>query len=115
MLTSPLGQMEDSSSPAAATTAEEAMVSTGEGEAPAPGLSVDGSSQCSSGPRAGHDEVAPEMEPWAAAVPPVRMRFCSVFVFLQFMLMLFLHRSLTNLRNGTTVLSNKTYKTYLCP
>ncbi|XP_026011350.1 large proline-rich protein BAG6 isoform X1 [Astatotilapia calliptera] len=63
-------EMEDSSSPAAATTAEEAMVSTGEGEAPAPGLSVDGSSQCSSGPRAGHDEVAPEMEPWAAAVPP---------------------------------------------
>ncbi|XP_035769091.1 large proline-rich protein BAG6 [Neolamprologus brichardi] len=63
-------EMEESSSPAAATTAEEAMVSTGEGEAPPPGLSVDGSSQCSSGPRAGHDEVAPEVEPWAAAVPP---------------------------------------------
>uniref|UniRef100_A0AAZ1WVI5 Large proline-rich protein BAG6 n=1 Tax=Oreochromis aureus TaxID=47969 RepID=A0AAZ1WVI5_OREAU len=70
MLTSPLGQMEESSSPAAATTAEEAMVSTGEGEAPPSGSSVDGSSQCSSGPQAGQDEVSPEMEPWAAAVPP---------------------------------------------
>ncbi|CAI5689688.1 unnamed protein product [Oreochromis niloticus] len=64
-------EMEESSSPSAATTAEEAMVSTGEGEAPPSGSSVDGSSQCSSGPQAGQDEVSPEMEPWAAAVPPI--------------------------------------------
>ncbi|XP_069576734.1 large proline-rich protein BAG6 isoform X2 [Brachyistius frenatus] len=71
---SPSMEMEESSSPAAATTAEETMASSGEGGER--GVSL-GDNTVSSGdtPRPagapkGREEVAPEMEPWAAAVPP---------------------------------------------
>uniref|UniRef100_A0A3Q0T9D8 Large proline-rich protein BAG6 n=1 Tax=Amphilophus citrinellus TaxID=61819 RepID=A0A3Q0T9D8_AMPCI len=59
------------SSPAAATTAEEAMTPsavTGERGAPPPVSAVD--SQCPAGALTGQEDVAPEIEPWAAAVPP---------------------------------------------
>ncbi|XP_030596195.1 large proline-rich protein BAG6 isoform X2 [Archocentrus centrarchus] len=67
----PSMEMGKSSSPAAATTAEEAMTPsavTGERGAPPPVSAVD--SQCPAGALTGQEDVAPEIEPWAAAVPP---------------------------------------------
>lgn len=66
-------QMEDSSSPAAATTAEEAMASsgdTGKSGAPPGDTTSSRDTQCPAGTPKGPEEAAPEMEPWAAAVPP---------------------------------------------
>ncbi|KAG7225355.1 hypothetical protein INR49_027338 [Caranx melampygus] len=69
-------QMEESLSPAAATTAEEAMATSAEsGErGAAPGdstISSGDTHQCSTGAPTGREEAAaPEVEPWAAAVPP---------------------------------------------
>ncbi|XP_008279591.1 large proline-rich protein BAG6-like [Stegastes partitus] len=67
-------QMEDGSSPAAATTAEEAMASSGDAgrRAAPPGDTTISSrdTQRPAGTLRGPEEAAPEMEPWAAAVPP---------------------------------------------
>lgn len=71
-------QMDESLSPAPATTAEEAMASSGDKAEKRPppvenrALSGDAPAQ---GPT-GREEAAPEVEPWAAAVPPVRRRKC---------------------------------------
>lgn len=70
--------MEESLSPAAATTAEEAMATSAEGgeRGAAPGDSTVSSGdthQCPAGAPTGREEAtATEVEPWAAAVPPVR-------------------------------------------
>ncbi|XP_078146530.1 large proline-rich protein BAG6 isoform X2 [Centroberyx gerrardi] len=70
-------EMEESLSPAAATTAEEAMASSGDGGemGASPGETTPSrraSSGETQGPGAptGREETAPEVEPWAAAVPP---------------------------------------------
>ncbi|KAM6903627.1 large proline-rich protein BAG6 [Lycodopsis pacificus] len=65
-------QMEESLSPAPATTAEEAMASSGDsGERGAsPGESTALSGDTPAGAPTGLEGVAPEVEPWAAAVPP---------------------------------------------
>lgn len=62
--------MEERLSPAAATTAEEAMASSGDRQerGPLPASSRDIPVQAPTG----REEAAPEGEPWAAAVPPVR-------------------------------------------
>lgn len=68
--------MEESLSPAPATTAEEAMASSGDsgerGASPGDNSASSGDTQCPAGPPTGHEEVAPEGEQWATAVPPVR-------------------------------------------
>ncbi|XP_075961966.1 large proline-rich protein BAG6 isoform X2 [Anarhichas minor] len=65
-------QMEESLSPAPATTAEEAMASSGDsGERGAsPGESTALSGDTPAGAPTGLEGAAPEVEPWAAAVPP---------------------------------------------
>ncbi|XP_047460724.1 large proline-rich protein BAG6 [Mugil cephalus] len=66
-------EIQESLSPVAATTAEEAMVSScdrGRG-APAGGSTTPSSdNRCPARIPTGQEEAAPEMEPWAAAVPP---------------------------------------------
>lgn len=67
--------MEESLSPAPATTAEEAMASSGDcGErgAPTGENPSSGDPQCPAGAPMRQEEAAPEVEQWAAAVPPVR-------------------------------------------
>ncbi|KAM9340424.1 large proline-rich protein BAG6 [Symphorus nematophorus] len=67
-------QMEESLSPAAATTAEEAMASSGDrgerGAAPGENTASSGDNQCPAGAPMRREEAAPEVEQWAAAVPP---------------------------------------------
>ncbi|XP_068566880.1 large proline-rich protein BAG6 [Cebidichthys violaceus] len=65
-------QMEESLSPAPATTAEEAMASSGDsGERGAsPGENTALSGDTPAGAPTGREGAAPEVEPWAAAVPP---------------------------------------------
>ncbi|KAI3358379.1 hypothetical protein L3Q82_014694, partial [Scortum barcoo] len=67
-------QMEASLSPAPATTAEEAMASSGDsderGSFPGENTASSGDTQCPAGGPAGHEEATPEVEQWAAAVPP---------------------------------------------
>lgn len=68
-------EMEESLSPAAATTAEEAMASSGDGAErtgpPAEGTPSTGDARrAAARPSPGRVEVAPEAEPWAASVPP---------------------------------------------
>ncbi|XP_071356703.1 large proline-rich protein BAG6 isoform X2 [Trachinotus anak] len=71
---SPSVEMEESLSPAAATTAEEAMASSADGRergvSPRDSATPSGDTQCPPGAPAGREEAAPEAEPWAAAVPP---------------------------------------------
>ncbi|XP_044027327.1 large proline-rich protein BAG6 isoform X2 [Siniperca chuatsi] len=60
-------QMEERLSPAPATTAEEAMASSGDiGES----TSSSEDTQCPAGAPAGREEAAPEVEQWTTAVPP---------------------------------------------
>uniref|UniRef100_A0A7N6BBH8 Large proline-rich protein BAG6 n=1 Tax=Anabas testudineus TaxID=64144 RepID=A0A7N6BBH8_ANATE len=67
-------QMEESLSPVAATTAEEAMASSDDsgerGAPPGDNTTSSGDTQCPVGAPAGREEATPEAEPWAAAVPP---------------------------------------------
>lgn len=66
-------EMEESLSPAPATTAEEAMASSGDcGErgAPTGENPSSGDPQCPAGAPMRREEAAPEVEQWAAAVPP---------------------------------------------
>ncbi|KAM7383670.1 hypothetical protein PAMA_011164 [Pampus argenteus] len=67
-------EMEDSLSPVAATTAEEVMASSGDsgerGASPEKITPSSGDPQLSAEALTEQEEVAPEMEPWAAAVPP---------------------------------------------
>ncbi|XP_056255315.1 large proline-rich protein BAG6 isoform X2 [Seriola aureovittata] len=67
-------QMEESLSPAAATTAEEAMATSTDGgergASPGDSTASSGDAQCPAGAPTGREEAAPEVEPWAAAVPP---------------------------------------------
>ncbi|XP_028280014.1 large proline-rich protein BAG6 [Parambassis ranga] len=67
-------EMEETLSPAAATTAEEAMVSSGDrgerGVPPGENTASSGDTQYRLDAPTGREEAAPEMEPWAAAVPP---------------------------------------------
>lgn len=69
-------QIQDSLSPAAATTAEEVMVSSCDrgGRGTPAGDSTTPSSDIRRPARipTGQEEATPEMEPWAGAVPPVR-------------------------------------------
>ncbi|XP_070702255.1 large proline-rich protein BAG6 isoform X2 [Pempheris klunzingeri] len=71
---SPSVEMEESLSPAAATTAEEAMASSGDGgergASPGGNTASSGEAQCPAGAPARQEEVAAEVEQWAAAVPP---------------------------------------------
>lgn len=68
--------MEESLSPAAATTAEEVMASSvngGErGGSPGDNTVASADIQCPVGAPTRQEEVTPEVEPWAASVPPVR-------------------------------------------
>ncbi|XP_078031710.1 large proline-rich protein BAG6 isoform X1 [Epinephelus lanceolatus] len=66
-------EMEESLSPAAATTAEEAMASGDGAEREAPhgdNTASAGDAQCPAGAPTGREGAAPEVEPWATAVPP---------------------------------------------
>ncbi|KAM7372710.1 hypothetical protein PAMP_007613 [Pampus punctatissimus] len=67
-------EMEESLSPVAATTAEEVMASSGDtgerGASPGDITPSSGDPQRSAEALTEQEEVAPEMEPWAAAVPP---------------------------------------------
>lgn len=64
-------------SPAAATTAEEAMGSSGDGaeRAVSPRETTPSSGDTQHSASTGQEELAPEVEPWAAAVPPVMNLF----------------------------------------
>ncbi len=68
--------MEVTLSPAPATTAEEAMASSGDSEErgifPGENTASSGDTQCPAGAPAGREEATSEVEQWAAAVPPVR-------------------------------------------
>lgn len=76
-------QMDESLSPAAATTAEEAMASSGDsgerGASPRETTPSSGDTQRPARAPTGREEVAPEVEPWATAVPPV-MNLLGVFL-----------------------------------
>ncbi|XP_042362396.1 LOW QUALITY PROTEIN: large proline-rich protein BAG6 [Plectropomus leopardus] len=68
-------EMEESLSPAPATTAEEAMASSGDGgereASHGENTASSGDTQCpAAGALKGREGAAPEVEPWAAAVPP---------------------------------------------
>ncbi|XP_044191422.1 large proline-rich protein BAG6 isoform X1 [Thunnus albacares] len=67
-------EMDEGLSPAAATTAEEAMASSGDsgerGVSPGETTPSSGDTQRPAGALSGREEVALEVEPWAAAVPP---------------------------------------------
>ncbi|KAM8767554.1 large proline-rich protein BAG6-like [Acanthopagrus schlegelii] len=67
-------EMEESLSPAPATTAEEAMASSGDrgerGASPGENSASSGDTQCPAVAPARREEAAPEVEQWAAAVPP---------------------------------------------
>ncbi|XP_070777328.1 large proline-rich protein BAG6 [Enoplosus armatus] len=68
-------EMEEGLSPAPATTAEEAMASSGadsgeRGASPGENTASSGDTQGPAGAAAGREEVAPEVEQWTAAVPP---------------------------------------------
>ncbi|XP_041810661.1 large proline-rich protein BAG6 isoform X3 [Chelmon rostratus] len=67
-------EMEESLSPAPATTAEEAMASSGDhgerGMSPGDNTALSGDIQCPAGAPTRREEGAPEVEQWAAAVPP---------------------------------------------
>lgn len=79
MITQPLCQMEESTSPAPGTTAEEAMASSryrGEkGVSQRENTASSEDTQCPAGAPTRWEEAAPEVEQWAAAVPPVRNEF----------------------------------------
>uniref|UniRef100_A0A8P4KN49 Large proline-rich protein BAG6 n=1 Tax=Dicentrarchus labrax TaxID=13489 RepID=A0A8P4KN49_DICLA len=64
----------ESLSPAPATTAEEAMASSGDsgerGSSPGENTGSSGDTQCPTGAPARREEAATEVEQWAAAVPP---------------------------------------------
>lgn len=68
--------MEETLSPAPATTAEEAMASSGDrgerGAPPGDSTTSSGDTQCPAGAPTRREEAANEVEQWAAAVPPVR-------------------------------------------
>lgn len=66
----PICQMEDSLSPAPATTAVEAPGERGASPGVKPALSGDRS--CPGWGPTGREEASPGVESWAAAVPPVR-------------------------------------------
>ena len=72
--------MEESLSPAPATTAEEAMASSGDrgerGASPGENSASSGDTQCPAVAPARQEEAAPEVEQWAAAVPPVSNEVC---------------------------------------
>ncbi|TKS88705.1 Large proline-rich protein BAG6 [Collichthys lucidus] len=67
-------EMEESLSPAPATTAEEAMASSGDrgerGAPPGDSTTSSGDTQCPAGAPTRREEAANEVEQWAAAVPP---------------------------------------------
>ncbi|XP_030003643.1 large proline-rich protein BAG6 [Sphaeramia orbicularis] len=65
-------EMAESLSPAPATTAEEAMASSGDNaeRRPPPGENRVSSGDAPAQGPTGREEAAPEVEPWAAAVPP---------------------------------------------
>ncbi|GAA6226704.1 large proline-rich protein BAG6-like isoform X1 [Lates japonicus] len=71
---SPNVEMEESLSPAAATTAEEAMASSVDSEergtSPGDNTASSGETQCPAVAPTGREESASEAEPWTAAVPP---------------------------------------------
>ncbi|XP_045914290.1 large proline-rich protein BAG6 isoform X2 [Micropterus dolomieu] len=71
---SPNVEMEDSLSPAPATTAEDAVASPADGgergTSPAQDAASAGDTQCPAGAPAGWEEATPEVEQWTAAVPP---------------------------------------------
>ncbi|KAK2829990.1 hypothetical protein Q5P01_017921 [Channa striata] len=73
-LEGPTVEMEENLSPAAATTAEEAMASSddsgGKSASPGDNTSSMGDAQGPGGAPAEREEAVPEVEPWAAAVPP---------------------------------------------
>ena len=83
--------MDEGLSPAAATTAEEAMASSGDsgerGVSPGETTPSSGDTQRLAGALSGREEVAPEVEPWAASVPPVMNLF--VFLGLDFLFIFF--------------------------
>lgn len=68
-------------SPAAATTAEEAMASSDDHKERGASPASSGDAQCPVGAPAGQQEAVPEVEPWAAAVPPVRNEVFPGFCF----------------------------------
>ena len=72
-----LCQMEQSLSLAAATTTEEAMASSGDsGEraaSPGDNSASSGDAPCPAGAPTEREGPIPEVEPWAAAVPPVSL------------------------------------------
>ncbi|XP_054873951.1 large proline-rich protein BAG6 isoform X4 [Amphiprion ocellaris] len=67
-------QLEDSLSPVAATTVKEAMASSGDtgkrGAPPSDNTTSPKNAQCPAETPKGPEDTAPEMEPWATAVPP---------------------------------------------
>ncbi|XP_019110304.1 large proline-rich protein BAG6 isoform X2 [Larimichthys crocea] len=67
-------EMEETLSPAPATTAEEAMASSGDrgerGAPPGDSTTSSGDTQCLAGAPTRREEAANEVEQWAAAVPP---------------------------------------------
>lgn len=71
---SPRAEMEESLSPAPATTAEEAMALAGDhgerGTSSGENTVSSGDPQCPAGAPTRREEAAPEVEQWAAAVPP---------------------------------------------
>lgn len=73
-------QMEESLSPAPATTAEEAMASSDDhgerGVSPGENSASSRDTQCPAVALARREEAAPEVEQWAAAVPPVSNEAC---------------------------------------
>lgn len=99
-------QMEESLSPAPATTAEEAMASSGDrgerGVSPGENSASSGDTQCPAVAPTRREEAAPEVEQWAAAVPPVSNEICpglfsntGLMPFLNLLSSLFLELELT--------------------
>lgn len=83
--TPPLFQAEEGLSPAPGTIAEDATASSGDsgesGSSPRGNTASSGDSQCPAEALTGRERATPELEPWAAAVPPVRNAlFTAMFI-----------------------------------
>lgn len=74
----------ESLSPAPATTAEEVMASSGDhgerGASQRENAALSEDTQCPAGATTRQEEATPEVEQWAAAVPPVRNEFSKDYI-----------------------------------